>query len=115
MKTVQCIGVALVFIASASVQAGALINGQWQPANCGQKQDSPAINTSDVDAYNQSIKALNAWQTKAQDYYNCVVKEANIDNQVIANTANAAQEEFKREVKRIQQEAETGKAKVERD
>jgi hypothetical protein len=43
------------------------------------------------------------------------VKEANIDNQVIATTANSAQSEFKNEVNRVQKEAEAGKAKVEKD
>ncbi len=95
--------------------AGSLTNGQWQPANCGQKPTAPAINAKDVDGFNQSIKDINAWQTKAQDYYNCVVKEVNVDNQVIATSANAAQQEFKNEVSRIQKEADAGKAKVEKD
>ncbi len=114
MKAVQIGGVLLGFFC-ADVHAGALINGQWQSANCGQKPQSPVIETTGVDEYNRSIKTVNAWQSKAQEYYNCIVKEANIDNQVIANTANAAQDEFKLEVKRIQQEAEAGKAKVEKD
>ncbi|MEQ1560995.1 MAG: hypothetical protein ABL933_18930 [Methyloglobulus sp.] len=95
--------------------AGSLTNGQWQPANCGQKPSAPAINSKTVDDYNQSIKDINAWQTKAQDYYNCIVKEANVDNQIIATSANAAQQEFKNEVSRIQKEADAGKAKVEKD
>jgi hypothetical protein len=95
--------------------AGSLMNGQWQPANCGQKPPAPAINTKSVDGFNQSIKDINTWQTKAQDYYNCVVKEANVDNQIIATSANAAQQEFKNEVNLIQKEADTGKAKVEKD
>ena len=53
-------------------------------------------------------------QTKAQDYYNCMVKEANADNNAIAKSANAGQEEFRNEVSRIQKEAEAGKAKVEK-
>jgi hypothetical protein len=102
-------------LVSLNAQAGNLMNGQWQAANCGQKPPSPTINTKSVDAFNQSIKDINAWQAKAQEYYNCIVKEANIDNQIIATTANSAQDEFKNEVNRIQKEAEAGKAKVEKD
>ncbi|MBK8816151.1 MAG: hypothetical protein IPN42_11945 [Methylococcaceae bacterium] len=108
----------LMFVLSLvclNAQAGNLMNGQWQAANCGQKPPSPTINTKSVDAFNQSIKDINAWQAKAQEYYNCIVKEANIDNQIIATTANSAQDEFKNEVNRIQKEAEAGKAKVEKD
>lgn len=106
--------VTLCFI-SVTAQAGGLINGQWQPANCGQKPPPPSISTNSVDEYNQSVKDINAWQAKAQGYYNCIVKEANIDNQIIATTANSAQDEFRLEVKRIQQQAEAGKAKVEKE
>lgn len=95
--------------------AGSLMNGQWQSANCGQKPSAPAINTKSVGDFNQSVKGINTWQAKAQEYYNCVVKEANVDNQVIATSANAAQQEFKNEVNRIQKEADAGKAKVEKD
>lgn len=98
-----------------SAHAGNLTNGQWQPANCGQKIPAPAINTKSVDDFNQSIKNINAWQAKAQEYYNCVVKEANVDNQIIATSANAAQQDFKNEVSRIQKEADAGKAKVEKN
>jgi hypothetical protein len=97
------------------VHAGSLANGQWHPANCGLKPPSPPITATSVEAFNQSIKDVNAWQTKAQEYYNCIVKEANVDNQIIATTANSAQQEFKNEVSRIQKAAEAGKAKVEQD
>lgn len=104
-----------LFFLGFTAHAGNLVNTQWQPANCGQKPSAPPVNTKSVDDFNQSIKNVNAWQAKAQEYYNCLVKEANIDNQIIATTANIAQQEFKNEVKRIQQEADTGKARVEKD
>ncbi|CAG7857226.1 hypothetical protein MCAMS1_01976 [biofilm metagenome] len=114
MYKLMSLTILLTFI-TLSVHAGNLVNGQWQPVNCGQKTPPPAINTQSVDAFNQSIKDINAWQAKAQEYYNCVVKEANVDNQIIATSANAAQQEFKNEVSRIQKEADAGKAKVEKD
>lgn len=103
----------VVFISFAS-EAGSLANGQWQATGCGGKPPAPAINTGSVDDFNKSIKDINAWQAKAQNYYNCVVKEANTDNDTIAKSANAAQDEYKQEVSRIQKEAEAGKAKVEK-
>lgn len=104
-----------LFLTSMSGHAGNLSNGQWQPANCGQKPPAPAINTQSVEDFNQSIKDINAWQAKAQEYYNCIVKEANVDNQIIATSANSAQQEFKNEVARIQKDADAGKAKVEKN
>jgi hypothetical protein len=105
----------VLLISSFIVNAGSLHNGQWQPINCGQKPPSPVIKTISVEDYNQSIKDINAWQSKAQEYYHCIVKEANADNDSIAKSANAAQGEFKTEVNRIQKEAEAGKAKVEKN
>jgi hypothetical protein len=104
----------VVFISFAS-EAGSLANGQWQAAGCGGKLPVPVIKTDSVDDFNQSIKDINAWQAKAQNYYNCVVKEANTDNDTIAKSANAAQDEFKQEVGRIQKEADAGKVKVEKN
>ncbi len=101
--------------ANLASQAGSLANGQWQPANCGQKIPAPAVNSKSVEDFNQSIKDINAWQAKAQTYYNCVVTEANADNNAIAKAANAAQDEFKQEVQRVQKEAETGIVKVEKN
>lgn len=98
-----------------NADAGNLSDGQWQPANCGQKPSAPAINTKNVDGYNQSVKDINTWQTKAQEYYSCLVKEANADNDTIAKSANAAQDEFRNDVNRIQKEAVAGKAKVEKN
>ncbi len=101
--------------ATLNAYAGNLNNGQWQPANCGQKSPAPAFNTHSADGYNKSLKEVMAWQTKTQEYYNCLIKEANADNDVIAKSANAAQEEFRNEVKNIQKEAELAKTKAEKN
>lgn len=89
MKLLRALTIGLGII-GLNAHAGNLINGQWQPVNCGQGLFPPTINTKGIDDYNQSIRDINAWQTKAQEYYNCVVKEANIDNQIIVTTANSA-------------------------
>ena len=106
---------AIWLFAAISVQAGTLSSTDWKPTGCGEKVPAPVVNTKSVDDYNKSIKDINAWQKKAQDYYSCVVNEANTDNQLIANSANAAQDEFKQEVQRIQKEATDGKTKVEKN
>lgn len=113
MKLSQ-IFVFILLSATSPVNAGTITNGQWQASNCGQKIPVPAISTKSVEDFNQSIKDINAWQAKAQTYYNCVVTEANADNNTIAKSANAAQDEFKQEVQRIQKEADAAKSKVEK-
>lgn len=98
-----------------NVHAGNLSNGQWQPTGCGQKSPKPTFNTQDVDGYNKSVKEVMAWQGKTQEYYNCLVKEANTDNDHIAKSANAAQEEFRNEINQLKKDAETAKAKAEKN
>jgi hypothetical protein len=114
MKLKIFIAAWFIFISFAS-EAGSLANGKWQATGCGIKPPAPKINIDSVDAFNQSIKDINTWQAKAQEYYNCMVKEANVDNDTIAKSANAAQDEFKLEVNRIQKEAETAKATLEKN
>ena len=89
------------YMFALSAQAGSLMNSQWHATNCNLKPPVPSISTKSVDDFNQSIKDINTWQAKAQEYYNCLVKEANIDNEIIAKSANIAQEEFRNEVSRI--------------
>jgi hypothetical protein len=95
--------------------AGNLSNGQWQPTGCGQKSPIPTFNTQGVDAYNKSVKEVMAWQATAQEYYNCLVKEANTDNDLIAKSANAVQEEFRNEINQLKKDAESAKAKAEKN
>jgi hypothetical protein len=95
--------------------AGNLSNGQWQPAQCGPKSPVPPFNTQSADDYNKSLKEVMAWQSKTQEYYNCLVKEANADNETISKSANTAQDEFSNEVNKIQKEAEEAKAKAEKN
>ncbi|MDT8364485.1 MAG: hypothetical protein RQ714_07540 [Nitrosomonas sp.] len=89
---------------TANIHAGHLDNGSWSPAGCGAKPPVPTVESSNVNEYNRSIKALNEWQVLAQKYYSCLVEEANADNALIANTANEAQSEFRAVVERINEE-----------
>lgn len=95
--------------------AGSLSNGQWQTANCGQKSPPPPFNTHSADDYNKSLKEVMAWQTKTQEYYSCLIKEANADNEIISKSANAAQNEFRNQVNKLQKDAELAKTKAEKN
>lgn len=97
-----------------SAQAGTLADGKWSATNCGTLPPSPEIDDSGVEAYNASLKAVKAWQQAAQAYANCVVGEANADNEAIAKAANAEQERFKAAVAEISAAAKAAKAKLDR-
>lgn len=101
-----------------NVYGGSLNNGQWQTTNCGQKSPVPPFNTHSVDDYNKSLKEVMAWQTKTQEYYSCLsclIKEANADNEAISKSANAAQDDYRNEVIKIQKDAEIAKTKAEKN
>jgi len=93
--------------------AGTLANGHWSTAICGNKPDSPVLDQSNIEAFNKSVAKVNAWQQQAKTYYECLVKEANTDNAIIANSANAAQAEYRATVEKIGKDAEAGKKKLE--
>lgn len=71
--------------------AGSIANGNWQPSACGQLTPAPQIGDQDAKAFNKSMDAINQWQQQAQQYFECMVKEANSDNAVIAESANRLQ------------------------
>jgi len=102
---------ALMFTAVAAT-AGIISNGSWSPANCGSEPAVPVIDQSSVDAYNQSVKAINDWQQKASAYNGCLIKEANADSAVIANSANEEQARLRAAIEKIQAETTAAKAKL---
>lgn len=104
---------ALALAAPLYANAGTLIDGKWSLAACGNKPETPAIDQTNIEAFNQSVAKINAWQQQAKAYYECLVKEANTDNAVIADTANAAQAEYRATVESIGKEADAAKKKLE--
>jgi hypothetical protein len=98
----------------AQVYAGTFADGTWNAAQCGATPENPVIDDSGVDAYNASLKTIKAWQQKAQEYNNCVVNEANADNEVIAKAANVQQERFRAAIAEISSVANTVKTKLDR-
>jgi hypothetical protein len=81
--------------------AGSLQNSQWTYSACGEKPALPEVNDRDVEAYNNSVKAINAWQEQANTYYACIISEANKDSTAITNKANAEQAVYKQDVNNI--------------
>jgi hypothetical protein len=78
------------FIANSAV-AGTIANGTWVPTNCGEQPSPPIIADQDVKSFNKSMDAIGDWQNKTKNFFECLVKEANADNAIIAESANRAQ------------------------
>lgn len=93
--------------------AGTLMNGGWSPTGCGDKPAPAALDLSSTDAYNRSVKAVNAWQEQAQNRLDCLIKEANADNAAIAKTANDEKAQFRAAIDKINADAQTAKTKLE--
>ena len=103
-----------MMLTAASGTAGTIANGTWSPSGCGAEPVVPVIDQSSVDAYNQSVKAINDWQEKANAYNGCLIKEANADNALIASSANDEQARLRAAIEKIQAETTEAKAKLEK-
>jgi hypothetical protein len=103
----------IVLSASASVcSAGTIAKGVWSPGGCGAEPVLPAINQSNVEGYNKSVKTINEWQQKIGTYSSCVVKEANDDNTSIAKSANERQANLQKLTEKVHADTEAAKAKL---
>ena len=105
--------VAMIFVTAWAI-AGTIINGVWSPTGCGAEPVTPIIEQGSVDGYNQSVKAINDWQQKANAYNACLIKEANFDNTLIANAANDKQAAFRASIEKIQAQTTAAKAKLDK-
>jgi hypothetical protein len=99
-----------LLVLATSGQAGSLTDGQWQPSHCGQKSPMPEFDWSNTDSYIISVQKFNSWETKAQEYNNCLAKEANEDNATITKSANATLDAFQKEADMARKEADAAKA-----
>lgn len=90
MHRIGFIPLILVCLSTAAF-AGTLKNGTWSPTGCGSLSDAPGIDDSSIDAYNNSIAAINNWEQASAIYFNCLVNEANQDNKTISSSANREQ------------------------
>ncbi len=105
---------AAMMLTTVSATAGTITNGTWLPSGCGTEPVVPVIELDNVDVYNQSVKAINDWQQKANAYNGCLIKEANADNALIANSANDEQARLKAAIEKIQAETAAAKAKLDK-
>jgi hypothetical protein len=105
---------AVLMFTAVSGMAGTITNGVWSPSGCGTEPLAPVIDQSSVDVYNQSVKAINDWQQKANVYNGCLIKEANADNTLIANAANDEQARLRAAIEKIQTETTAAKAKLDK-
>lgn len=115
-----CVKVYYLFFAllaitfASSVEAGTLVNANWVPAGCGVKPEAPKIDDTDVETYNKSVATINDWQQKARSYYECLINEANADNNVIAETANREQAVYRDTVQKVGAAVEAAKKKLDK-
>ena len=105
MKTALLIATAFLATAASTVHAGSLGNGSWSPSGCGSKPEVPVLDNSTIDTFNNSVTAINDWQQKSRTYLECLIKEANSDNKLIAETANKVQEQYREQLEKISAEA----------
>lgn len=105
---------ATMMLTAVSGMAGTITNGVWTPSSCGTEPVVPVIEQGNVDEYNQSVKAINDWQQKANAYNGCLIKEANADNSLIASSANDEQARLRAAIDKIQTETTAAKAKLDK-
>ena len=114
MKLFALIFSLLLAQAIGLAHAGTLANGGWSPKNCGVKPDEPTIADDNVEAFNKSVAAINNWQQQAKVYFECLIKEANTDNAIIADTANKGQADYRKSVEAIGVAADAAKKKLDK-
>ncbi|MDD2724560.1 MAG: hypothetical protein PHH59_11135 [Methylovulum sp.] len=102
----------MLFQFTGFAHAGILVNGSWTPRSCGIKPPPPTIDDSTVDTFNKSVAAINTWQQFVKTYYECLIKEANTDNGIIADTANREQVEYRQVIEKIGFTADVAKKKL---
>ena len=114
MRPVIFVAALFGYAAAFTAQAGVLGPEGWGPAGCGEFPQTPIVDSSSAEAFNKSIGAINEWQKQLQAYNDCMVKEANADSTAINKGANAAQTRINTELEKVNQDATTGRQKVER-
>jgi hypothetical protein len=102
----------LLVCCSSWANAGTLANGMWTPVGCGVKPDAPVIDERNAEVFNKSVAAINDWQSKNKAYFECLIKEANTDNAIIAESANKAQAANRETIEHISATANAAKKKL---
>ncbi len=97
---------------SLAADAGVLNNGSWSPSGCGTRPEAPVIDSTSADAFNHSIKMINAWQKQIQTYHDCMVKEANADAATINRAATAEQAQINEASEKLNADANVARTKL---
>ncbi|MEI6336277.1 MAG: hypothetical protein WCS87_17090 [Methylococcaceae bacterium] len=106
---------AIIIVVTGSVStAGTISNGTWSANACGIEPELPVIKQDSIETYNQSIKTINEWQKKANDYISCMINEANADNAIIAKTATEQQKKFQAAAEKIKLATDAAKATLDK-
>ncbi len=95
----------LLMFACTAASAGNLSKGNWTPTGCGSKPEAPVIDGTNIDSYNSSIAVVKEWQQASQVYFDCMVKEANADNNLIADAAMKEQAKYREASEKLSQDA----------
>ena len=115
MKRIVLFAAPVMLAVTFAANAGTLNNESWSPNGCGAMPEAPAVNSNSVDTINQSIAAVNDWQKQLQAYDECMIREANADTAVIANSAKAQQTQYRRASEKITAEVAAGREKFSRE
>jgi len=107
--------VAMLISRLSIVIAGTISNGVWLPSACGAEPSPPVFKQKSIEEYNDSVKLINEWQLKANAYNNCLIKEANIDNALIAKSANEQQSKLRLAFDNIKSFTDAAKAKLDKE
>ncbi len=101
MKNNLILVTALLLVGINPSTAGSLSNGAWSASGCGNLPEAPTLDDSDINAYNQSVAAINDWQQKSKTYFECVVQEANSDNKLIVDSTSQAQAKYRAALEKL--------------
>lgn len=113
MKTDFLLATIIMAVAPCAVCAGSISDGKWSPTSCGDNPPAPIVDAGSVAAFNQSLVAISDWQLKSRAYIECLVNEANTDNQLIANSANQVQTDFRGKLEKLSAEAKAASKALE--
>lgn len=91
--SLRCLAFVLGTSLCVLTHAGTIAQGSWTPLSCGEKPLAPSLNLSDIDAYNKSVAAVNAYRQALRVYIDCLTNEANADIKAITRSAAATQQE----------------------
>lgn len=111
MGQLSC-GLLLLGLLTGTAVAGSISNGVWSPVGCGEKPAVPAIPDHDVKSFNAAMDAVNQWQMQVKQYFECLVKEANADNVIIAESANRQQAEHQKLVESLNTQIDAAEKKL---